>query len=120
MGPRGVDRQVVRLAKIIQPSQVGVVNHQVRTLRQWAIALVAADATQLRRPGSGAVDDAIPALAELGGELFSESLIVVGYENGTHIESSSDLRLETILHPSSAVNHAPLDGIGIPRTYPGR
>src|SRR5207253_11242396 len=66
------------------------------------------------------VDDAIPALAELGGELFSESLIVVCDENGTHIESSSDLRLETILHPSSAVNHAPLGGIGIPRTYPGR
>ena len=73
-----------------------------------------------RRFGSGAVDDAIPALAELGGELFSESLIVVGYENGTHIESSSDLRLETILHPSSAVNHAPLGGIGIPRTHPRR
>jgi len=52
--------------------------------------------------------------------LFSESLIVVGYENGTHIESSSDLRLETILHPSSAVNHAPLGGIGIARTHPRR
>jgi hypothetical protein len=49
---------------------------------------------QLRRLRSGAVDDAIPALAELGGELFRESLILVGYENRTHIESSSDLRLE--------------------------
>ena len=82
------------MTKIVQPGQIGVVNHQVCTLRQRAIALVAANATQTRRPGSSAVDNPIAALAELGSQLLGESLIVVGDENGTHIKSSSDLRLE--------------------------
>src|SRR5437870_8719264 len=89
----GVDRQVVRLAKLVEPGQVGIVDHQVRALGERTVPAITANAAQLRWPGSSAVDDTIAALAQLGSELFGESLIVMSYENGAHIESSSDLRL---------------------------
>src|SRR5947209_4332781 len=52
------------------------------TLTVWLLRSYADGSSQSSRGD----DDAIPALAELGGELFRESLIVVGYENRTHIE----------------------------------
>jgi hypothetical protein len=62
----------------------------------------------------------IAAFAELGSELIGESLIVVGYENGTHVKFSSGVRLEAIVGPSCAVNHAPWGSNDILRTYPRR
>src|SRR5207244_1392191 len=116
----GVDRQVVGLAEVIHPDQLGVINHQVCALRERAVAAVATNAAQLRWPRSSAVDDPIAAHTQLGCEFFGESLIVVGYENGAHIKYSSDRRLETILPPSWAMDHAQWGGLGMGRAHPRR